>query len=227
MLTNDCFSWSVTVCSSLGQVGCHSVEAEVVECRCGFPSNLMPASCGFFFAGNRSPVGGNFRVLEFRIGDATRPSVSGPALIAHICNDQGAWGKGFVMALSARWPEPEQAYRGWAKAGVWEDEPFGLGGVQAVAIPDTDLVVVNMISQHGLTFQKGVPPLRYGALETCLHKLQKLARGRGASVHMPRIGCGLAGGEWTRIEPLILKLLADFDVFVYDFEATRVEKHEP
>ncbi|CAM5711440.1 hypothetical protein [Streptomyces coeruleorubidus] len=25
----------------------------------------------------------------------------------------------------------------------------------------------------------------------------------GATVHMPRIGCGLAGGKWSRVEPLI------------------------
>ncbi|MFH2141814.1 MAG: hypothetical protein ABIJ97_05295 [Bacteroidota bacterium] len=38
------------------------------------------------------------------------------------------------------------------------------------------------------------------------------------SVHMPRIGCGLAGGKWAKIEPLIIKLLSGFDiqVFVYD-----------
>ena len=29
----------------------------------------------------------------------------------------------------------------------------------------------------------------------------------GASVHMPRIGCGLAGGKWERIEPLIERTL--------------------
>jgi hypothetical protein len=29
----------------------------------------------------------------------------------------------------------------------------------------------------------------------------------GAFVHMPRIGCGLAGGEWRRVEPLIERRL--------------------
>jgi hypothetical protein len=29
------------------------------------------------------------------------------------------------------------------------------------------------------------------------------ARELGASVHIPRIGCGLAGGEWSKGEPLI------------------------
>ncbi len=35
---------------------------------------------------------------------------------------------------------------------------------------------------------------------------------------MPRIGCGLAGGTWARIEPLITTTLCaqDVDVTVYD-----------
>jgi hypothetical protein len=37
---------------------------------------------------------------------------------------------------------------------------------------------------------------------------------------MPRIGCGLAGGKWERIESIIVKTLceADVPVTVYDFE---------
>jgi len=38
-------------------------------------------------------------------------------------------------------------------------------------------------------------------------------------VHMPRIGCGLAGGKWEKIEPIILSELIDkgINVFVYDY----------
>jgi hypothetical protein len=38
---------------------------------------------------------------------------------------------------------------------------------------------------------------------------------------MPRIGCGLAGGEWAHVEPLILETLcaANIVVTVYDFDA--------
>jgi hypothetical protein len=37
---------------------------------------------------------------------------------------------------------------------------------------------------------------------------------------MPRIGCGLAGGDWSRIEPLIEESLVrrGLPVSVYDFE---------
>ena len=44
--------------------------------------------------------------IQYRTGDATRPEGDGPKIIAHICNDVGAWGKGFVLALSKRWNTP-------------------------------------------------------------------------------------------------------------------------
>ena len=49
--------------------------------------------------------------IKYIKGDATRPIGDGSKLILHICNDVGAWGSGFVVALSKRWKEPEQKYR--------------------------------------------------------------------------------------------------------------------
>lgn len=52
---------------------------------------------------------------------------------------------------------------------------------------------VNMIGQQGIkTSPKGVP-IRYDAVEKCLGKVNLKGNELGASVHMPRIGCGLAG----------------------------------
>ncbi|MBM7418211.1 MULTISPECIES: hypothetical protein [Chryseobacterium] len=40
-------------------------------------------------------------------GDATNPQTEGNKIITHICNDIGGWGKGFVLAISNRWKNPE------------------------------------------------------------------------------------------------------------------------
>lgn len=148
-------------------------------------------------------------------GDATQVEGPGPHVIAHVCNDSGGWGKGFVLAISRRWRQPEAAYRRWAKSG----EGFSLGMVQLVNVAD-DLLVANMVAQHGYRSASNPVALRYDALDTCLCKLaDKLAA--GTTVQMPRIGCGLAGGQWEKIEPLIKSRIVDvgFDVLVYDFAA--------
>jgi O-acetyl-ADP-ribose deacetylase (regulator of RNase III) len=139
----------------------------------------------------------------------------GPKIIAHICNDVGAWGKGFVVAISARWLVPEASYRDWHRDRETND--FQLGAVQIVPVSD-GLFIANMIGQAGLRKAQGVPPIRYEAVDACLNRLAELAGKIEASVHMPRIGCGLAGGTWDRIEPLIVHRLSDrgIPVWVYD-----------
>jgi O-acetyl-ADP-ribose deacetylase (regulator of RNase III) len=62
--------------------------------------------------------------------------------------------------------------------------------------------------------------VRYEAIDTALGALAGKAVELGASVHMPRIGCGLAGGSWARVEPLVVERLAKrgIRVTVYDLD---------
>ncbi|MFC9283851.1 macro domain-containing protein [Streptomyces collinus] len=148
-------------------------------------------------------------------GDATAPFAKGPKVIAHVCNDIGGWGKGFVLALSRRWPEPEAAYRAWHRGRAGND--FGLGAVQLVEV-GARLWVANMIGQRGVRTGSNGVPVRYEAIDAALGRLAGEAAERGASVHMPRIGCGLAGGRWSRVEPLVRERLVarGVAVTVYD-----------
>ncbi len=150
-------------------------------------------------------------------GDATVPQAAGPKIIAHICNDLGGWGKGFVLAVSRRWPEPERAYRQWHRERSGND--FGLGATQLIQVRP-DIWVANMVAQHGMRTGSSGPPIRYDATEECLNALAEHAVRLTASVHMPRIGCGLSGGRWDRIEPLVAAALCDRDVVttVYDHD---------
>lgn len=149
-------------------------------------------------------------------GDATSPQASGAKIIAHVCNDLGGWGKGFVLAITKRWPEPETAYRAWSRARAGND--FALGAVQFVQVK-ADVWVANMIGQHGMRTGSKGPPVRYEAIGQCLALVAQKAAELGASVHMPRIGCGLAGGKWEKVEPLIQAELSgkEVAVYVYDF----------
>lgn len=50
-------------------------------------------------------------MINYVTGDATKPQGDGIKIIAHICNNRKGWGKGFVLAISRRWAEPERIYR--------------------------------------------------------------------------------------------------------------------
>ncbi|MEU4155320.1 macro domain-containing protein [Actinoplanes sp. NPDC026670] len=155
--------------------------------------------------------------LKFVKGDATSPQAKGPKIIAHVSNDIGGWGKGFVVAISRRWKEPERAFRQWHRERAGND--FGLGATQLVQV-QPDVWVANMVGQRGIRSGSGGPPVRYEAIGRCLHTVADHAAELRASVHMPRIGCGLSGGKWERIEPMIVAALCERDipVTVYDFD---------
>ena len=162
--------------------------------------------------------------LTFQDGDATRPPGDDPKIIVHVCNDAGGWGKGFVVAVSRRWRDPEKRYRAWHRGE--EAQPFALGQVQFVRVEDA-LWVANLIGQHRMGFQHGIPPIRYEAVRDGLRIVAVKAKELGASVHMPRIGSGLAGGKWEDIERIVREELteAGVAVTVYDLPQRQAITH--
>lgn len=155
-------------------------------------------------------------MIQYVQGDATNLQGPGVKYLVHICNDEGGWGRGFVKAISARWPEPEERYRAWAGR---KTDPlagyFELGAVQFVQVP-TNLIICNMVAQNGYKSEANPVPVRYDALEKCLTKVGIDAKLRRGSVHMPRLGTGLGGGTWDQVEPILQRTLEGIQVTVYD-----------
>jgi O-acetyl-ADP-ribose deacetylase (regulator of RNase III) len=149
-------------------------------------------------------------MIHYLVGDATLPEKT-PALICHIVNDIGMWGAGFVIAITQRFGKgPESAYR------LWSQEPdFTLGKVQFVTV-NKDITIANMVAQSSLRSRDNPKPLSLNALKICLKQVYSYAENE-FTVHMPRIGCGLAGGTWQEVEPIIKRAMT-VDTYVYDFE---------
>lgn len=152
-------------------------------------------------------------MISYTIGDATAPQGAGNKIVAHICNDIGLWGSGFVMAVSGRWPYVKNEYVNWARGNK---QPFQLGQVQFVPVTE-EITVANMIGQRGVVSEDNPKPLNVYWLRWALQRLNDFAMENNATVHMPRIGCGLAGGKWNEILPLI-KTYLEVDVTVYDLQ---------
>src|SRR4051812_18111794 len=131
-----------------------------------------------------------------------------------------------ISAGGARASSWRSRVRGRARArlsGGWHrdrsNSDFGLGVTQLIQVQD-DIWVANMVAQRGIRTGSSGPPIRYDAVERCLTAVADQATSLSASVHMPRIGLGLAGGRWDRIEPLIVAALCtrDIAVTIYDFD---------
>ena len=156
-------------------------------------------------------------MIHYITGDATAPCKM-PALIVHVCNDVGKWGAGFTGALSKRWPEVERHYRRTIKANK-SAGIRSLGEWWFHQLNDDPIVVANLVAQRGVMGDGSpTPNIRYAVLETCLEEITKEARLQmpDHTLHMPRIGCGLAGGDWAIVEAIIQRTCGDLDVYVYD-----------
>jgi O-acetyl-ADP-ribose deacetylase (regulator of RNase III) len=153
-------------------------------------------------------------MIHYLDGNAVEPIGDDKKIIAHVCNNIGAWGAGFVMAISKKWKEPEREYKSLSPNNR------KLGSTQFVGVED-DIVVANMIGQEGIyRNDMGLIPVRYAAIELCLTDVAAWAQSANATIHMPRIGCGLAGGRWSIMEKVIEAAVGDIDVYIYDFDDT-------
>lgn len=148
--------------------------------------------------------------IRYVVGDATAPQrkAGEKVIIPHVCNCEGGWGRGFVLALSQKWKEPEALYRRRHRSGTMK-----LGEMHFIDVGN-DTFVANMVAQ--VLHWKDGPPIRYDALRECLEYVAIHARKHNASVHAPRFGSGLAGGRWETIEALINETMSDIDVVIYD-----------
>ena len=163
----------------------------------------------------------SLRVLK---GDATSPRGSGQKIIAFIVNDKGlSWGAGFARAVQTKWPPAQKEFSWWA---MHQRSSFSLGNCFMTQL-EPATVACMMVSQHGYG-PSPRPRIRYDSLQTCLRQLAQAAAQRSASVHMPRIGCGEAGGSWVIVQELLeAELIAQgIPVTVYDLPGKRINKKE-
>lgn len=108
------------------------------------------------------------------------------------------------------------------KLGTIDWEPKWFENNRWVTYPDEggkwathQLYVVNSYTQfkYGTNHTDGVSkPLDYEALTLCMRKINYEFRGK--RIGLPKIGAGLAGGDWNRIKEIIQTELKDMHVSV-------------
>ena len=183
-----------------------------------YPGSRYPRVAGVLrdTASARNPS-----MLEFVRGDATKPRRL-PAIIVQVVNNKArTWGgKGFAVALRRRWPSVHDDFLDWARRGL------RLGDVR-LAPAGERVFVASMVAQSGYGPSR-YPRIRYAALRRALGTVTQAALDTNATVHMPRIGTGEAGGAWTIVEELIRDecTLQGVSVTVYDLPGAPIPASE-
>jgi len=142
-------------------------------------------------------------MIERHVGDLL--SVTS-GIIVHGCNAQGVMGSGVAKAIREKYPKAYDAYR------LWHEMDFLKLGRCCPLFVTKELIVCNAITQDRYGTD-GKQYVNYDALRTCFADVARYARAPETpicfkDIHFPLIGCGLGGGDWKVIEPIIQEELA-------------------
>ncbi len=134
-------------------------------------------------------------------------------LIAHGVNCQGVMGSGVAKALYEKYPIVKKEYLyfvNFKHKNLNPDELLGKVSFVDVTIEKT---VVNCFTQQNFGTD-GQIYLNFDALTTCLADvLCHAGENNIKEIAIPRIGCGLAGGDWKKVKKAIEDLQNDLEGF--------------
>lgn len=157
--------------------------------------------------------------IAYRHGNIVDAIGKGPAIFCQLVNDRAVrWGGGVAKKFAERCPEAEKEFSEKIMLISARDR---LGRAIFVSLNDNDKLA-NIIGQEG--FGKSLfPRIRYSAVQSAFRHVAQEAVNSNATVHMPRIGTGAAGGEWSIIEEIVDDELVrrGIKVIVYDLPPKR------
>lgn len=135
--------------------------------------------------------------------------------VAHGCNCFHQMGAGVAGQLAKYYP-PILAID---KADTLLGDSYKLGTyTKATKIHgpgDNEVYCFNLYTQY----EPG-PNLDYGALVNCMIELNEWGSNKIVPplVYMPRIGCGIAGGDWEKVSVLIDMFTPNLNVIIVDWD---------
>lgn len=152
--------------------------------------------------------------IIYQVGDLLESDCD---MIAHGCNCHCRMKSGIAGQISKKYPEVNKADHR-TKYG----DKSKLGMAMPVFHPKQDKCVVNLYTQYRYG-NDGKQYVDYDAVRSSLEALrgwqeQLLGRNPDHKLGIPRIGAGLAGGDWTVIEKIIGDVFDDIDIYVYTLE---------
>lgn len=128
---------------------------------------------------------------------------SDETIILHGCNCQGIMGAGIALQIKSNFPNVYQEYK-----KEYDKNGLMLGSVQYVSC--NEKLFINAMTQKNIGRGRQVS---YDAIEQCLITVNEDLKGN--TISMPKIGCGLGGGNWNIIEKIIEETLPDMKVKIY------------
>jgi O-acetyl-ADP-ribose deacetylase (regulator of RNase III) len=136
-------------------------------------------------------------------------------IIVHGCNCFCTMGKGIAVQIKQEFPEAYQEDLRTTKG-----DESKLGTFSSAYIDRYDLTVINAYSQYDYrpTYKNdGVTRCDYEAIRKVFRKIAE-DFDNTVRIGYPKIGCGLAGGDWDLVSKIIDEELRGFNHTLVDFQ---------
>ena len=137
-------------------------------------------------------------------------------VIAHGCNAQMKMNSGVAKGIREKFPLAYTRYMQQISSTL-------PGECQLIQIPDSSVYVANLITQKYYGYD-GKKYVVYGAVYESFSRLinrMEVERISYYPIHIPKIGAGLGGGEWSRIVEAIEEAC-----YVRGFDSDQIVVHE-
>lgn len=125
-------------------------------------------------------------------------------VIAHGCNCFCNMGSGIARSIRAEWPGVYNIDCSTVKGSTDK-----LGSITLYK-PSEATYIVNCYTQY--YYGRNKVHADYKAIKSCMSILNRLFKGQ--RVGLPKIGCGLAGGDWNVVEFIMAEELTDVDLTI-------------
>lgn len=129
--------------------------------------------------------------------------------LIHGCNSRGAMGSGVAKAIRDKYPQAYRDYR-----DTYDNYGLELGNI-VVSVQDDEKVIHNAITQLDYGRDKNRVYVSYWAIAEVFRKINQWGI---REIALPKIGSGLANGDWNVIEAIIENTLVGTKPFVYVLE---------
>ena len=141
--------------------------------------------------------------IEYVEGDLLKTEIRH---IIHGCNARGVMGSGVAKAIRDKYP---QAYRDYND--MYNSNGLELGQI-CVSVQDDGKVIHNAITQKNFGRDTSNVYVSYWAIAEVFRKIESWNVG---TIAMPKIGAGLANGDWNVISAIIENTLVKTQPVVY------------
>lgn len=170
-------------------------------------------------------------MIKYKVGDLIAAAKAGDvAVIAHGANCLNTMKSGIAPKIAKAFPEAWQA-----------DQETDRGnreklGKLSLAFSTGGVLVCNLYSQYTFTGRKkGEMDLDYQALRSSLAGMSSVLythcqvfniKPHDLRIGLPKIGAGLAGGDWDIIYSMIREILCGFNVTIYVLKESEIPNEE-